>query len=375
MKRKKTAPLLAFLLLASVALTAAWTKRQISKNPGQSYTPRIAVSGQYVYAVWFDSAPDNWEILFSKSADNGSTWQAPQRLTSNSGYSNHPGVAASSANVYTAWFDDTPGNYEIYFKKSADRGTTWQNDKRLTANAGQSAVPVIAVSGADIYVAWYDDTSGYYRIYLKKSADGGATWQPSQTLTHGASNCWDPALAVSGANVYLAWSNDALGFGEIYFRRSNDGGATWQAVKRITHSAGNSQNPAIAVSGANIFVAWDDDTPGNAEIYFRRSTDRGLTWQSAQRLTFTAGESEFPAVAASDANVYVAWADDTPGNKEVYFKKSADGGATWQASQRLTNDAGDSWDPAVAVSSVNVYVAWMNETSSGTDIFLKYSPL
>jgi hypothetical protein len=33
--------------------------------------------------------------------------------------------------------------------------------------------------------------------------------------------------------------------------------------------------PQIAVSGRNVYVVWSDDTPGNADIFFRASTDKG----------------------------------------------------------------------------------------------------
>ncbi len=68
----------------------------------------------------------------------------------------------------------------------------------------------------------------------------------------------------------------------------------------------------------------------------------GDTWTTNKRLTNNAGASFYPAIAVDGSNIYVVWEDDTPGNPEIYFKKSDDGGATWTTNKRLTNNAGDS---------------------------------
>src|SRR4030043_1036144 len=114
-------------------------------------------------------------------------------------------------------------------------------------------------------------------------------------------------------------------------------GDTWTTGKRLTNNAGSSSYPAIAVDGSNIYVVWEDNTPGNLEIYFKKSDDGGATWTTNKRLTNNAGYSVVPAIAVDGSNIYVVWADDTPGNLEIYFKKSVDGGATWATNKRLTN--------------------------------------
>jgi hypothetical protein len=45
-------------------------------------------------------------------------------------------------------------------------------------------------------------------------------------------------------------------------------------------------------------------------------------WTPAKRLTWTSGNSTYSAIATdSNHNIYVAWDDDTAGNFEIYYKK------------------------------------------------------
>jgi hypothetical protein len=157
----------------------------------------------------------------------------------------------------------------------------------------------------------------------------------------------------------------------IYFKRSPDAGATWEANKRLTNTAYYSLAPAIAVDGSNIYVVWNVYTSGNAEIYFKRSGDRGITWTADMQLTYNAGSSYHPAIAVDGSSIYVVWDDSTPGNTEIYFKRSGYRGVTWKADKRLINTARASYEPAIAVDGSNIYVVWMDETPGNAEIYFK----
>jgi hypothetical protein len=180
---------------------------------------------------------------------------------------------------------------------------------------------------------------------------------------------------VSGSTVSVVWQDVVSKNYEIYFKTSANGGATWKAAQRLTNNAMNSIYPRIAIAGSSVYVVWHDYSSGNDEIYFRKSANGGATWQTAQMLTNNAGHSFVPVIAVDGSNVYVVWEDNTPGNYEIFFKKSADGGATWQADQRLTKTKGNSFNPSLAIGKSKIYVVWDDLTPGNYDIFLMYSPL
>lgn len=332
----------------SVDNGATWSAaRRLTNNAGDSLYPSVAVSGSNIHVFWQDNAPGNYEIYYKTSADYGVTWSASKRLTSNAGDSSDTSVAVSGSNIHVAWWDNTSGNHEIYFRTSQDSGTSWSATKRLTNNAGISAYPSISSSGANVHVAWFDNTPGNFEIYLISSADNGATWSSPKRLTNNAGSSYEPSLAANGANVYLAWKDRTPGNYEIYFKMSSDNGLTWSAPKRLTNNAGGSHEPSIASVGSDVYVSWFDNSAGDEEIYAKTSADNGATWSAARRLTSTAGFSIYPSTAVSGSRVHVAWSDSSTGNYEIYLKTSADKGVTWSAVKRMTFNSGNSSQASV----------------------------
>jgi len=316
-------------------------------------------------------------FLFAQSAL--ADWTPAKRLTWTSGHSQGASIALdSSGNLHLVWTDDTSGGGEIYYRKSTDGGTSWMVPRRLSWSSGYSGIPALAVEPSGIiHVAWQDDTIGNYEVYYRKSVDGGDTWTAGKRLTWNSGNSYMPALAVDSAgNVHILWSDETSGNCEIYYRKGMNGGATWSPSQRLTWTANWSGSLAvIADSSDNLHAVWYDYTPGNAEIYYRKSTDGGSTWAAAKRLTWNAGASYEPAISVdSTGNLHVVWADYQPGNWEIYHKKSTDGGDTWAASHRLTWNSEDSYIPALAVDSQdNLHVVYQDNTPGEYEIYYKKS--
>ena len=152
-------------------------------------------------------------------------------------------------------------------------------------------------------------------------------------------------------------------------------GDTWTASKRLTNNVGDSYLPAIAVNGSNIYVVWSNHTQGNNEIYFKRSVNGGVTWTANMRLTNSAGDSYLPAIAVNGSNIYVVWFEHTPGKNEIYIKRSFNGGDTWTPDKRIINNAGDAYPPAIAVNGPIIYVIWSDRASppDSPDLHFKQS--
>jgi hypothetical protein len=303
----------------------SWITKRLTWNPDHSSYPAIAIdSSDNIHVVWQDASPGNEEIYYRKSTNGGTSWSASKRLTSNTEYSRYPDIAVdSSGNVYVVWVQYIPDRTEIYWKKSANNGTSWTASKRFTWNDDWSRDPAIASDSNDnIYVVWEDHSPGFPQLLLKWSTNGGTSWSSSQ-LTWNDDQSRAPDLAVdSSDNIHLIWEDYSPGAPEIFYKKSVYGGTAWSATRRFTWANPPCFSPKIASDKNNrIHVVWSSGYHPNYDIYYKRSTDNGGTW-TTKRLIWILGESKSPAVAvAPNNNIYVVWQDEKPGNMEIYFKK------------------------------------------------------
>ena len=324
---------LLFVLLSFISLktNAQWVADvRLTIDPGFSITTVnhawcVAASGDTVHVVWQDNREGNNEIYYKRSTDGGISWGSDTRLTSNSATSEYPSVSVSGSDVHVIWDDGRDGNFEIYYKRSTDGGASWGADTRLTTNSAASYGPSSTVSGLAVHVVWRDDRDGNIEIYHKRSIDGGISWGADTRLTIDPSVSWLPSVSVSDSLGHVIWWDSRDGNDEIYYKRSADGGASWGIDTRLTTNSAASVYPCVSTSALFVHVVWYDYRDGNNEIYYKRSTDGGISWGADTRLTSNSAASEYPSVSVSGSVVHVVWTDTRDGNYEIYYKHDPTG--------------------------------------------------
>jgi len=322
---------------------------RLTWNSGNSLYPDMAVdSSDVIHIVWADYTPGNYEIFYKKSTDHGASWSLPQRLTWNSGLSDTPKIIIDwLGNLHVVWSDSSFPSYEILYKNSTDSGNSWGMVKRLTYTSTNARVPDIESDVNNIYVVWSELKSGYNQILLKKSTDYGATWSIPQWLTFTNRSSYVPAiLRDSNGDIHVVWHEDIFGNIEIIHKKSTDNGNTWSNPQRLTYITGESIYPAAAADAyGGIYVVWEERTHGDGEIYFKSSGDGGISWGAPKRLTWSSGFAYQPKIEVvntgffSTAEVHIVYMDGTPINYDVFYKKSTDNGWTWLPRFRI------SWSP------------------------------
>ena len=163
----------------------------------------------------------------------------------------------------------------------------------------------------------------------------------------------DPQIDISGNNTYVVWSDESAGNPDIFFTKSTDGGNTFSDRPiNLSKNKGNSSDPEVFSDNKNdIFVVWDDDSPGNADIFFTKSTDGGETFSKPVNLSNNTMGSFDPALTISKNHILVAWDDDSPGNADILFTKSTDRGNSFSIKPiNLSKNVGRSLYPDVALS-------------------------
>lgn len=371
----------------SVGLTLG-TVMNLSNNSGVSLQPQIATSGGVIHVVWRDTSSGN-KILYSKSTDGGSTFNggspgAPVVLSSTSGQNQNPQIAVSGSSVYVIWNNATSGNSDIFFAKSTDGGSTFGSTVNLSNNSALSTNQKIAVSGSNVYVVWQDTSPGSSQIFLSTSTDGGDTFNGGTSLSPGApvniSNDLGvtPQVALSSSYANIVWTNSTSGNGDIFFSRVTLGTTSASLPVDLSSLTGSSITPQLAASGTNVYVVWNDNHPGNSDIFFANSSDSGGTFATPVNLSSTSSLSLDPQVAISGSNVYVAWSDNTFGSGDILYSKSTDGGTTFNSGTlgspgtpvNLSNNSGASSKPQIGITGTNVDITWSDTTSGNSGILL-----
>jgi len=222
-------------------------------------------------------------------------------------------------------------------------------------------------------------------------------WEPDVRLTDDPAESRPPqnnarSIAAYGSLVIVVWTDSRDGSGEIYFKRSKNGGTTWEKDRRLTNNPNVSVNPSVSISGSVVHLVWEEDRNGNNEIYYKRSLDKGETWGQDQRLTNDSASSLNPSLATTGPNLHIVWQDNRDGvatnenevdNYEVYYKSSKDSGRSWhvrslpasliQRDKRLTQNIGHSYLPGISASGSNVHVVWSDARENNFEIFYKRS--
>jgi len=369
---KKSVLGLSLLLAAAAAFGADWTTKQLTNTTGNIAAKRIAVNNANVYVVWTDDAAGPTELYFRKSGDSGKSWKTPKRLSAAGEYAFSPDVAVNGSNVYVVWEQ----NSALYFRKSANGGGKWKPAVKIAAPELYPKNIRIAVSGLNIYVVWDQaDTEipGVNLVFIMKSANRGKTWGTPVALTERTAENSYPDVAASGANVYVVWQRNPS-LGDIFFRRSADAGKTWQAEVNLSDTPTvESRDPGVEAQGSLVYVVWDEETYYQG-IYFRRSSNSGVTWPTATRLTTDAETPGGPDIAAKNANVGVAYFYLADTDTEAYLRTSVNSGAGWNLT-RLTNNSGGSIFPSAAYSKTKIYVAYLDDSTGNLQLYVMFSPL
>lgn len=195
-------------------------------------------------------------------------------------------------------------------------------------------------------------------IILSLSVNSFAQWEPDVRLTNDPASSIRCFIGSNGNLLHVVWQENRDGNHELYYKRSTNKGISWSQDIRLTNDSNSSILPSIAVSGSFVHVVWQENRDGNNEIYYKNSTDSGNTWNNDMRLTNDPAASDNPHVSVSGTFVHVVWNDNRDGNLEIYYKHSTDNGATWSVDNRLTNDQAISINPKISSDSSSINIVW-----------------
>ena len=287
----------------------------------------------YYANITFSRVDESDAIIVSVSKDGGLTWGLPKMVANSGGatfFNDKVWIGADprNGNAYISWtrFKDNPqfGYVEspIVVARTNDYGASWSSwvDVSGPYRYNQGSVPIVGNDGT-VYISFEGAAAAdnYYDYNIvAKSTDGGKTF--SQTVV---SRNVDENFPIFGGRGVLTG---------LHFRTNTF--------------------PALTIDRATgqLYLAWADNRNGNStntsvQVFMQSSAD-GVNWTPIKQVTTTAEDKIYPWIAANAGNVIISYytrefAGTASLEIDYAYAKSADSGATWSASNRITEESSD----------------------------------
>jgi hypothetical protein len=265
--------------------------KNLSNSLKVSNNQEISAFDENVCVVWQESDQNNNtnddddSIIFRGSNDTGNTFNHSIELTNNNNDS-IPKIKSYGNYVYIVWNNENKKNGGLFFVKSSDKGNSFDDEIIKLSNGSKFGESQIAVDENELLVIWGGlQAKNIDNIYYVKSNDNGSTFTDSKTISAkmiGPSNrnnyfelddiISNPLnVEVTNNNIsYAVWQNTFSKQNEdiLLLVLSNHKDNKYAKLLNLSNNIGVSECPSIAISGNNIYVIWEDYTPGNHEILF-----------------------------------------------------------------------------------------------------------
>jgi PKD repeat protein len=329
--------------------------------------PTTAINHAGRQFVNYIDDPGGQGIAYS---DNGSTWST-STIAPNPGSladKNHMWIdnkttSPYAGNLYVAWTDFGGSyNYQAVFSRSTNNGSTWSTRIPISGSISTFNHGVNLKTGpaGQVYACWATyPSSGLTEngIGFNKSTDGGATFGTAYYAISNIKGIRETGVLksmrvnsfpvmecdISGGayngNIYIVWTNIGVpgtntGTNKsVYIIRSSDGGTTWATPVRVNQGPFADGKEAYCPwitcdpETGNLAVIFYDDrnTASTAcETWVAYSVDAGATWTDFRVSDVSFTPTPIPGLASSymgdylgitskGGRVYPCWTDTRGG--------------------------------------------------------------
>ncbi len=269
---------------------------------------------------------------------------------------------------------------------------------RVTNDTSSDRNPtIVRTSDGEIWAVWDSDRSGNWDLWYKTSLNNGASWSAPIRLTdHTESDLCPAIMETSGGNIWVTWYSNRTGNWDVFYKHTSDSsiwitwcsyrqdsnweiwakstsnlGTSWSAPIRITTDAAWDYDPALMVAGDGTFwIVWYSERSGNRDLWYKTSAN-GVNWSGATRVTSDSGSDQNPStVQTGDNTIWLAWHSDRSGNWDLWYKSTSTGGATWSGETRHSLFTGNDEAPGLcSLTGTQPAFVWHADRYGQDDIF------
>src|ERR687891_731120 len=234
----------------------------------------------------------------------------------------------------------------------------------LTQNDDDSVYPQISSSSDNIYIVWQESVGSYgttnYDIFFKKSNDNGNNFDSPINLSDNAGFSEHPQITSVGNHIYVVWVDDSSGEREIMFSKSSDSGKTFSNSIVVSRNSMSPYHVELAAEGQNVYVVWNSfGMEMRNIILLSKSNDAGKTFGELTEIGV--GDMEtYPKIAANADEYYITWDRRDNKDTEILLIKGHKNFKIHNVTQigKLNNEGIDGGESQVAADADHVIVSW-----------------
>jgi hypothetical protein len=340
----------------------------------------VATGGDDAAAISREAVSGGNAIRVRRSLDGGGSWESPVRLSADGTKVGRASLASAGQSVDAVWSEGQDcfyGPCELRYARSLDGGATFQAAMRLSKGDSFAGQGSVVRSGSRVVVAWTDVPSGL--ILVRVSNDGGTSFRASATLGTSRYRYYEaggregfPMAAVRGGVILVAFHTSAR---VLVVRRSTDGGKSWRPAQVLATNATATVVPSMALGGQSAVIAYGRVTRGITWIAYRRTTDLGVSWKSADVLAAKTAMPASDPVLSYGSGAYqaaffrcadAACREQTGGSGGSFLRTSASSGRTWSAAAAVTDADPAAWAVPAGIAAVDGTLLLYSELDTQT---------
>lgn len=202
----------------------------VSNDDNNSTNPKISLSDGNLYLAYQDSKND---LVLVKSTGNVTDLSNKNILHTGTPHLVLSDIEAESSNVNMLWQDLSQNDNSIFLSESDDYGNSFASPIRI-GNITEPSSLHMASAGRNLYLTWVNHmNNGSNEILFKKSLDRGRTFDDTIILNNDE-NPMNPYVLASGNNVYVTWTDASTSMNHIFFRASHDEGKNFESLIYLT---------------------------------------------------------------------------------------------------------------------------------------------
>ncbi len=239
----------------------------------KQWDPKIAMDAAgYFVTVWIDERNGHPDIYFQRFTSTGVALGVNTKVNDDATNTDqvNPSIAMDATGSFIiAWQDFRNNNWDIYYQRYTDTGTSTGvnikvNDDLVDESQYYPSIAMDAIGG--FIITWQDFRKGNWDIYFQRYNDTGTTLGVNTKVNDDAGSAYQKVPRISTNTIgdfVIVWMDYRYGqtnsdiFGRRFFSNGNPNGTSYRIVADGPNNG--ELSPVLYANNSDIIFSWQDN--------------------------------------------------------------------------------------------------------------------